>query len=90
MVAGEVAAAEMITTDINRHVEQLLWAAKGDPKRLGWIHEQMMQKLAVPENWVSNEELNQRARQVVAQTETPPHVVEARKGLQPRRTQESA
>ena len=55
---------EMLEMEIRRDLETLIVGAKKDPNRLGWIAEQMRAHLAMPKHWMTNEELNQRAREL--------------------------
>jgi transcriptional regulator with XRE-family HTH domain len=54
-------SAEMIEREVRAAFEELLFAAKKDPKRFGWIAEQMKEHLAIPKNWRTLEEINRRA-----------------------------
>lgn len=55
--------SETITREIKRHIDLLIEASKNDVKRLGWIHEQLREHVAIPKNWVTNEEINRSVRE---------------------------
>ena len=44
-------SSKSLAAEARRHLEELLVAAQHDPRRIGWIIEQMREHLALPRNW---------------------------------------
>lgn len=50
-VQAPYGATETLAEEARRHLDELLVSAGSDPRKLGWIIEQLRQHLAIPAGW---------------------------------------